>query len=261
MSTTTTDWSVDHIISPSAPSSSTPPCALIIVNTPLPSFLAKRIWPTCEWRACADGGANRLFDALTEEERSARIPDLIKGDLDSIRHDVQSFYTSKGVIIAKDPDLYATDLMKCIRALKEHEQAVGHKNAHCLPLLTAFQYNLVILGGLSGRLDQTIHTLSQIHKLRHERPRTFVVTEDNVAWVLDTGEHRIKVDRSLLGPTCGLLPVGVASAILTTKGLKWNLDGTESGFDGQISTSNWLDADEIWIKTTAPIWWSVELKK
>ncbi|KZT54055.1 Thiamin pyrophosphokinase [Calocera cornea HHB12733] len=249
MSTTITEWSVDHIISKSASSSSTPRCALIILNTPLPNFLLKRVWPNCDWRACADGGANRLFDALTEEERSAFIPDLIKGDLDSIRPDVQSFYASQDVRITKDPDLYASDLMKCIRALKEHEQRVGN------------EYNLVILGGLSGRLDQTIHTLSQLHKLRHERPRTFVVTEDNVAWVLDSGEHRIKVDRTLLGITCGLLPVGVGSTVLTTKGLKWNLNETESSFDGMVSSSNWLDADEIWIKTTEPIWWSVELRK
>ncbi|EJT98223.1 thiamine pyrophosphokinase Thi80 [Dacryopinax primogenitus] len=240
MSSTTTDWSVDHIISQSGCSSPTSPCALVILNTPLEHFLVKKIWPTCQWRACADGGSNRLFDALQEEERSAYIPDLIKGDLDSIRPDVKSFYAAKGVPIVKDADLYATDLIKCILALKEHELA----------------YDLVILGGLSGRLDQTIHTLSQLHKLRHERPRTFVVTEANIAWVLDAGEHRIRIDRSLLGPTCGLLPVGVGSTILTTKGLKWNL-----GSPGLVSTSNWVEAAEIWIKTTEPIWWSVELRR
>jgi len=169
--------------------------------------------------------------------------------LDSIRPDIKSFYASKDVTIIKDPDLYATDLMKCISALRDHEKSLGTK------------FDLVILGGLSGRLDQTIHTLSQLHKLRHERPRTFVVTEDNVAWVLDSGEHCIHIDRSLLGPTCGLLPVGVTSTILTTKGLKWNLTAKESGFDGIVSTSNWVDADEVRIKTTEPIWWSVELRK
>lgn len=43
----------------------------------------------------------------------------------------------------------------------------------------------MILGGLSGRFDQTVHTLSLIHKLRHRRKRIFVVTDDNVAWLLD----------------------------------------------------------------------------
>lgn len=34
----------------------------------------------------------------------------------------------------------------------------------------------------------------------------------------------------------------------------------ESSFDGDISTSNWLASDNIWIKTTAPIWWTIELR-
>src|SRR5882762_4396360 len=37
------------------------------------------------------------------------------------------------------------------------------------------------------------------------------------------GEHLITIEHSVLGPTCGLLPVGVDSTILTTRGLRWNL--------------------------------------
>lgn len=38
--------------------------ALIIVNQPFSSTLLQRVWDACSWRACADGGANRLYDAL-----------------------------------------------------------------------------------------------------------------------------------------------------------------------------------------------------
>jgi len=107
---------------------------------------------------------------------------------------------------------------------------------------------------LSGRLDQTVHTLSFLHKLRSIGRRIFVVTDENVGWVLDEawffflslpfpllspranfhfffsnsffwaqGKHRISIDHSILGPTCGLLPVGVDSTLLTTTGLRWNL--------------------------------------
>jgi thiamine pyrophosphokinase len=48
------------------------------------------------------------------------------------------------------------------------------------------QYDIILLGGLSGRLDQTIGTLSCVHQLRKSRTRVFVVTDDNVGWVLDT---------------------------------------------------------------------------
>lgn len=50
----------------------------------------------------------------------------------------------------------------------------------------ATQYEIVILGGLTGRLDQTIHTLSYLYKLRKTRERVFTVTDDNVAWILDS---------------------------------------------------------------------------
>lgn len=38
--------------------------ALIILNQPFSSTLLQRVWDACSWHACADGGANRLYDAL-----------------------------------------------------------------------------------------------------------------------------------------------------------------------------------------------------
>ena len=43
-----------------------------------------------------------------------------------------------------------------------------------------------MLGGLSGRLDHTVHTLSYLHKLRKLRESVFAITDDCVAWVLDS---------------------------------------------------------------------------
>jgi thiamine pyrophosphokinase len=169
--------------------------------------------------------------------------------------------------------------MKCIRSLQEKEQGdrvdvrrtvrcaqipangnyiksnlLFYSSPH-LPRFNCFfftfhlqtPYDVVLLGGVSGRLDQTVHTLSYLHKLRKSGRRMFVVSDENVAWVLDQvgvfflmlfpflgpdcsphtlrvqGKHRISIDHSILGPTCGLLPVGVDSAVLTTTGLRWNL--------------------------------------
>jgi hypothetical protein len=67
---------------------------LIILNSD--SFdlsLLRRIWPHFRLKICADGGANRLYDLLeTSEDKIAHLPDLVKGDLDSIRPDVSNFY-------------------------------------------------------------------------------------------------------------------------------------------------------------------------
>lgn len=46
------------------------------------------------------------------------------------------------------PSQYATDLQKCILRVEEYEEKGGID-----------EMDLIILGGLSGRLDQTMHTL------------------------------------------------------------------------------------------------------
>ncbi|RDB25974.1 thiamine pyrophosphokinase 1 [Hypsizygus marmoreus] len=249
-----TSWNVEFLQA-NAPASQR---ALIILNQPFSSPLFHRLWNACKWRCCADGGANRLYDLFSRPEfkgdtdfRRLFLPDLIKGDLDSIRDDVRRYYESQGVPVIQDDDQDSTDLMKCISAVEEKEQVEE-----------APRNDVILLGGLSGRLDQTIHTLSYLHKLRKVRPRVFAVTDDNVGWVLDEGEHIIHVDHDLLGLTCGLLPVGISSTILTTSGLRWNLTEHPSSFDGMVSTSNHLvlEEKEVRIKTTRPIWWTAELR-
>ncbi|KIM68401.1 hypothetical protein SCLCIDRAFT_1209227 [Scleroderma citrinum Foug A] len=63
--------------------------------------------------------------------------------------------------------------MKCVHTLQEKEKTEGQ------------EYEVIILGGLAGRLDQIVHTLSYLHKLRHIWGKVFVVTNDNVSWALD----------------------------------------------------------------------------
>ncbi|KAF9048716.1 thiamine pyrophosphokinase [Panaeolus papilionaceus] len=247
-----TIWDI-HFLQDKRHSSADSKHALIILNQSFPSNLLLRLWNATKWHSCADGGSNRLYDSLKKANLPLESfkPDLIKGDLDSIRPDVRQFYQSIGVPIVQDSNQDATDLMKCVDALKQREQAEGTR------------YQIVLLGGLSGRLDQTIHTLSYLHKLRKSRKWVYAVTEDNVGWVLDSGEHEIKIDHNILGQTCGLLPVGIGSTVLSTTGLRWNLTECESSFDGMVSTSNHLapEHDVVWIKTTNPIWWTAELRQ
>lgn len=111
-------------------------------------------------------------------------------------------------------------------------------------------YQLVIVGGMSGRLDQTVHTLHVLWQLApgvqvessipepHEqgtepprgstlkkRARTLVVSEDSVTCLISPGQHRLVHDRKILGKCCGILPLGVSSqeAHVHTSGLEWNL--------------------------------------
>ena len=68
-----------------------------------------------DYRVCADGGANRLFDHLPTTQRGAYLPDCIMGDLDSLRPEVTDFYTAHGVELRNlSADQDTTDLQKCI---------------------------------------------------------------------------------------------------------------------------------------------------
>lgn len=52
--------------------------------------------PLADLKYCADGGANRLFDSRhVLGDGDSYLPDLIKGDLDSLREDVREYYKSK----------------------------------------------------------------------------------------------------------------------------------------------------------------------
>ncbi|KAH7341473.1 thiamine pyrophosphokinase Thi80 [Rhizoctonia solani] len=230
--------------------------ALIVLNQPFTLATFTELWVKCQWKIFADGGSNRVYDAFGSEERLHYLPHCIKGDMDSIRPEVRSWYAERGVPVEPVEDQDSTDLMKCIAWVDQVEDNQKVK------------LDIVILGGLSGRLDHTVHTMSVLHKLRSTRPRIFAISDESVGWVLDRGHHQIELNLQFVGPTCGLLPIGIASSILTTTGLKWNLDAAESSFDGLVSTSNSVlpvsnagSTGRVTIKTTEPIWWCVENKR
>jgi hypothetical protein len=84
-------------------------------------------------RVCADGGANRLFDELPamlpsqapDAVRAAYLPTAIKGDLDSIRPDVLSFYSQRGVTVHDLSGGCASVVVACGRL--PWQQAAGGK--------------------------------------------------------------------------------------------------------------------------------------
>jgi len=92
-------------------------------------FLSRFCCTAAHYSICADGGANRLYDAAPScakqlpaaEARQLVRPAVIAGDLDSITDDVRHFYEHLGTRI-KDlsHDQDSTDLQKCILEL-EHE--------------------------------------------------------------------------------------------------------------------------------------------
>ncbi|CAO2839731.1 unnamed protein product [Amaranthus hypochondriacus] len=236
---------------------SLPKYALVVLNQPLPRF-THLLWEHAKLRLCADGGANRLFDGMPQffpqqdpfHVRERYKPDVIKGDLDSIRADVLDFYAKLGVDIINDShDQDTTDLHKCI--------------SHISSMMSdAEKLNLCILvaGALGGRFD---HEAGNINVLCHfSGMRIILLSDDCLIQLLSrTHHHEIHIESSVVGPHCGLLPIGVPAFHTTTSGLKWNLTDTEMKFGGLISTSNLVTGDMVSVHSDADLLWTISIKK
>ncbi|GAA6053352.1 hypothetical protein JCM3770_004126 [Rhodotorula araucariae] len=266
----TTLWDTHSFLSSAAPSSASPPNALIILNSPLPPQpLFRRIWDAASVRFCADGGANRLYDRFArgkdraddwdeqvDGDEARWLPDLVLGDLDSLRDDARRYYEAKGVRVECDPDEFSTDLGKNVSRVVALEAAQDPPRQH----------QLVLVGGLSGRLDQTVHTLHALTLLveKEGRERVWAIGRDSAAVVLPKGKHHLQLDLATFGKTCGILPVGVAQAHVTTTGLAWDLGPTAymypTSLSTAVSTSNHLVQEDVMVETDVPIVWTMEVR-
>lgn len=104
----------------------TPPTAMIVLNTPIQSHNPSNsslpgvfnvLWNQSTYRICADGGANRLYEATVRNKESCEevttsrfLPDLITGDLDSLYPHVREYYEKSGVPVVRVEDQDYHDL-------------------------------------------------------------------------------------------------------------------------------------------------------
>ena len=109
-------------------SNTTTHAALIILNTPIVnsgpgkdklSGALSILWRKSCYRICADGGANRLYQATVVSDNddttktttcNEYLPDLITGDLDSLLPHVREYYEDRGVPIVRVEDQDYHDL-------------------------------------------------------------------------------------------------------------------------------------------------------
>ncbi|CAH9123716.1 unnamed protein product [Cuscuta epithymum] len=230
--------------------------ALVILNQRLPRF-TPLLWKAAQLHICADGGANRVFDELphffphedVSDVRKRYKPDVIKGDMDSIRDEVRDFYSGLGSRIDDEShDQNTTDLHKCIAYI------------HDLPDLKTPNLFILVVGALGGRFD---HEMGNINVLcRFANTRIVLLSDDCLIQLLpNTHHHEIHINPSVEGPHCGLIPIKMPSASTTTTGLKWNLANSEMRFGGLVSTSNIVKESVVTVQSESDLLWTISIKQ
>ncbi|XP_044908876.1 thiamin pyrophosphokinase 1 isoform X9 [Felis catus] len=110
---------------------------LVVLNQPVDKCV-RHLWSKALLRACADGGANRLYDT-TEGERESFLPEFISGDFDSIRPEVKEYYAVKGCEIISTPDQDHTDFTKCLELLQKKIEEKDLQGKHKLHVDTGME--------------------------------------------------------------------------------------------------------------------------
>lgn len=223
------------------------PLVLVVLNTEKPLGLFERLWNNASLKICADGAANRLYDSFEKVEVKQRfIPDLIHGDMDSIRPDVERFYEQQGSKITRDDDQDRHDLDKCLGLA--FDAYVPSKNGkRC-------EADVFVLGAFGGRLDHEMANINMLFRWKNMFSRLVLMSSTSMAFLLDAGSHKIIPDFSIESRVCALIPVGVVCKV-TTKGLKWDVKEREMRFGGLVSSSNEVadGVSQVLVYTDNPI--------
>ncbi|ODQ44413.1 hypothetical protein PICMEDRAFT_74654 [Pichia membranifaciens NRRL Y-2026] len=248
---------------------------LLILNQQiniLPDLFAK-LWNNATLKVCADGGLNRLRDY--DSTSSAYIPDYVVGDLDSAKKENIEHYQSLGTKKILQSSQYYTDFMKALSLINTFfnfpdiisdinhldtvdalEKLEEERSAESGTKVKALK--IVVLGGVGGRFDQTMATINQIWNLSSRRPHLqFVILNPEhteiivllkpgfnfVAYPRFTPQEETEVfgiitEKSRPGlRNVGVLPI-LSDAVITTYGLKWDVENWRTGLTTKMSSSN-----------------------
>jgi thiamine pyrophosphokinase len=172
---------------------------------------------------CADGGAFHL-------RNFGIIPDILVGDLDSIRHSDFEFLKDAGVEIIKYP--VQKDMTDAQLAVELAIQR-GCKT-------------VVMIGALGSRLDHSISNVNLLKRLLDADVKGIIVNEHNEAVLIDSHICLQKED----GIKMSLLPLTTCVTGVTTKGLYYPLENATMEIGSTWGVSNEFSEDTASVSIT-----------
>jgi len=243
------EWKPDSISHPDSR------FALLLLNNESPRHYDQKameifqdLWTRAKLRVCIDGGTNFIL-----RDSSILRPDIISGDFDSVTPETLSYFKSKGSLIIPTPDQDETDFTKALKIVLsrvKEEQSI-------LDVILA-------VNTLGGRPDHLLSNFHTLHGFVDETPVLLYDIGSSLSWVLKEGtRHVIHLTRndssSSFRHWCSLIPL-TGDAIVSTQGLKWNLNQSTLKFGTFISTSNELDpnSSSVEVISNKNILWSMK---
>ncbi|KAK9874947.1 hypothetical protein WA026_005762 [Henosepilachna vigintioctopunctata] len=228
----------------------------LILNSPvkLANNTICKIWNRAKIRLLVDGGSDSWISWVNsplQEKCDLLLPHLVTGDFDSISSEaLEKFKRNKAVQVIHTPDQNETDFTK---ALLELEKFQKKNNIQVT--------DVIVLSEVSGRLDHVMSNINTIYRAASILPEVsmYLLSSDSISWILRPGSSSISIPQKLRDNRdwCGLIPIG-NPAIVSTSGLKWNLNKTKMLFGDLISTSNTYDGlPMVEIETDSCLLWTM----
>lgn len=167
--------------------------------------------------------------------------------------------------VVKDCDQYSTDFTKCLKYLQKKA-----------PSGTAGKLDILILGGLGGRVDQAFSQIHHLYLMAREYSsiqsagNLYLVSEESLTFILQQGRNvirtpgtRIQSTRmndadNILEENVGIIPLS-GPARITTKGFEWDVQDWLTEIGGQLSTSNHIRDEVVEVEGSVAVLFTLEL--
>ena len=176
-------------------------CALLRRGSPSAAALAK-LWGDATVIVVADGAANHLYDSAPDaQQRAQRLPHFITGDLDSIRPEVQAYYTQAGVALVPRPSQDAHDFTKSLLLVEEQlalrsasgeTAAAGGAGGGAWGQGQGGGVCVYVFCSAGGRFDHVGATVSTLYERSHS-PIVLFTPYDTIM-LLPAGRHAVLLE-------------------------------------------------------------------